>query len=80
MIVGLSDYAEIVEDEGDYSSPDGKYSLCFHGNQSVKNNVLLLSILSVNYCVKSKFDAHFQSYFMISFNYLYSINAVSPNN
>lgn len=23
--VGISDYAEIVEEEGDYSCPDGKY-------------------------------------------------------
>lgn len=29
--VGISDYAEIIEDEGDYSSPDGKYDFCCHG-------------------------------------------------
>lgn len=29
--LGISDYAEIVEDEGDYSSPDGKYDFCCHG-------------------------------------------------
>ena len=26
FIIGISDYAEIVEDEGDYSSPDGEFS------------------------------------------------------
>ena len=26
LFVGISDYAEIVEDEGDYSSPDGEFS------------------------------------------------------
>jgi hypothetical protein len=29
--LGISDYAEIVEDEGDYSSPDGKYDFCCQG-------------------------------------------------
>ena len=26
LFVGISDYAEIVEDEGDYSCPDGEFS------------------------------------------------------
>lgn len=38
--VGISDYAEIVEDEGDYSSPDGKYFIFVTMVTSKKQNAV----------------------------------------
>ena len=46
--LGISDYAEIVEDEGDYSSPDGKYDFCCHGYKFM-NKVIKIYIWYIMY-------------------------------